>query len=157
MDLDASNLDASDHDVSNLDVSNLDVSNLDVMQAYTGALAQRMGIVLTEAGPQRVCASMPVQGNTQPFGLLHGGANGVLAESVGSIHSAIVAGVGFSIVGLDLSCTHHRGVTTGHVHAVSTILSSGRTISSTEIRITDDDGRAVCTSRLTCLIRPLQA
>jgi len=98
-----------------------------------------------------------VEGNTQPFGLLHGGASAVLAETVGSIHSAIVVGIGFSIVGLDLSCTHHRGVTAGHVHAVSTILSSGRTISSTEIRITDDDGRAVCTSRLTCLIRPLPA
>jgi 1,4-dihydroxy-2-naphthoyl-CoA hydrolase len=131
--------------------------DLDSLQAYSGALAKRMGIVLTEAGPERVCASMPVEGNTQPFGLLHGGASAVLAETVGSIHSAIVVGIGFSIVGLDLSCTHHRGVTAGHVHAVSTILSSGRTISSTEIRITGDDGRAVCTSRLTCLIRPLPA
>lgn len=120
-----------------------------------GALAVRMGIVLTEAGPDRVRASMPVEGNTQPMGLLHGGANGVLAESVGSIHSAIRAGAEYSIVGLDLSCTHHRGVRSGHVHAESSILAAGRTISSTEIRIVDDEGRAVCTSRLTCLLRPM--
>jgi uncharacterized protein (TIGR00369 family) len=129
--------------------------DLDLMQAYTGALADKMGIVLTEANIDRVCASMPVEGNTQPFGLLHGGANGVLAESVGSIHSAIRAGAGVSIVGLDLSCTHHRGVTSGSVHATSTILSAGRTISSTQIHIVDDAGRPVCTARLTCLLRPL--
>jgi uncharacterized protein (TIGR00369 family) len=130
--------------------------DLDFLQTFTGALADKMGIVLTEADQDRVCASMPVEGNTQPFGLLHGGANGVLAESVGSIHSAIRAGKDFSIVGLDLSCTHHRGVTSGLVHATSTILSAGRTISSTQIHIVDDAGRPVCTARLTCLLRPLE-
>lgn len=120
-----------------------------------GALAERMGILLTEAGPDRVRASMPVAGNTQPMGLLHGGASGVLAESVGSIHSAIRAGREYAVVGLDLSCTHHRGVRAGQVHAESTILAAGRTISSTQIRIVDDEGRAVCTSRLTCLLRPM--
>jgi uncharacterized protein (TIGR00369 family) len=128
--------------------------DLDFLRTHTGALAEKMGIELTEAGPERVRASMPVEGNTQPFGLLHGGANGVLAESVGSIHSAIVAGPDMSIVGLDLSCTHHRGVRSGSVHATSTILSAGRTISSTQIHIVDDEGRPVCTARLTCLVRP---
>ena len=124
------------------------------LQEHLGALAPRMGIVITSASLESLRASMPVSGNTQPMGLLHGGASAVLAETLGSVHSFLVAGADQSVVGLDLNCTHHRGVREGHVHATSTILSAGRTISATEIRIVDDAGRPVCTARLTCLIRP---
>ncbi len=113
-----------------------------------GALAEKMGIELVSASRERVVATMPVVGNTQPYGLLHGGASAVLAESLGSIHGALV-------VGVDLNCTHHRSATEGTVTAESTILSAGRTVVSTEIRITDDAGRPVCTARLTCLVRPV--
>lgn len=119
-----------------------------------GALAERMGIALHEVSVDRVVATMPVEGNTQPYGLLHGGASAVLAETVGSLHAAVHAGAGHQAVGLDISCTHHRSATTGTVTATSTPLSLGKTIASLSISIVDDEGRLVCTSRLTCLIRP---
>ncbi len=118
-----------------------------------GALAERMGIEVVEAGPGRVVLRMPVEGNTQPYGLLHGGASAVLAEQAGSVAGSLHAGPDRLIVGLDLSCTHHRGVTSGTVTAVATPLSEGRTIAAYEIRIADDAGRPVCTARLTCLMR----
>ncbi len=120
-----------------------------------GALAEKMGIELVSASRERVVATMPVVGNTQPYGLLHGGASAVLAESLGSIHGALHAGPENMVVGVDLNCTHHRSATEGTVTAESTILSAGRTVVSTEIRITDDSGRPVCTARLTCLVRPV--
>jgi uncharacterized protein (TIGR00369 family) len=120
-----------------------------------GALGDRMGMVLLEAGPQRVVITMPVEGNTQPYGLLHGGANAVLVEQAGSIGAAMHAGPDHLVVGLDITCTHHRGVRDGIVTAVAEPLSLGRTVTSYEVRITDEGGRLVCTGRLTCLIRPV--
>lgn len=120
-----------------------------------GPLAESMGITFVEAAPGRVVATMPVEGNTQPFGLLHGGASAVLAETVGSVAGWLHAGPGFAVVGVDLSCSHHRAAREGIVTAVATPLSEGRTICAYDIRITDEQGRPVCTARLTCLIRPL--
>ncbi len=119
-----------------------------------GALAEKMGIELRSASAERVVGTMPVAGNTQPYGLLHGGASAVLAESLGSVHAALNAGPENVVVGLDLNCTHHRGLTDGVVTGEATTLSAGRTIVATEIRITDEQGRPVCTARLTCLVRP---
>ncbi len=110
-------------------------------------------MVVIEAAPERVVISMPVEGNTQPFGLLHGGANAILVETAGSIGAALHAGKGKAVVGLDITCTHHRGVRTGSVTATATPLSLGRTVTSYEVAIVDDEGRRVCTGRLTCLIR----
>ena len=118
-----------------------------------GALCERMGVAVVECTPERVVLTMPVDGNTQPFGLLHGGANAVLVETAGSIGAAMHAGPGKAVVGLDISCTHHRSATDGRVTAVATPLSLGRTVTSYEVRVTDDQGRALCTGRLTCLIR----
>lgn len=120
-----------------------------------GPLAQSMGIRIIEAVPGRVVATMPVEGNTQPFGLLHGGASAVLAETTGSIAGWLHAGPGHAVVGLDLSCTHHRGAREGLVTAIATPLTEGRTICSYDIRICDEQARPVCTARLTCLIRPV--
>lgn len=120
-----------------------------------GALADRMGITLLEARPGRVVATMPVEGNTQPYGLLNGGASAVLAETLGSIAGALAAGPDHFVVGLDLNCTHHRGPREGLVTGVATPLSEGRTVASYEIRITDERDRPVCTARLTCLVRPV--
>lgn len=117
-----------------------------------GELSERMGIELLEASAERVVARMPVDGNRQPFGLLHGGANVVLAESIGSIAAAI-HGNGRIPVGLDVSATHHRAVTEGWVTGVAQAISLGRTIAAYEIVITDEAGRRTCTARLTCLLR----
>ena len=121
--------------------------------AGAGALAERMNIVVVEAAPGRVVGTMPVEGNTQPYGLLHGGASAVLAESLGSIAGALHAGPDRMVVGVDLSCTHHRGVRSGLVTGVATPLHEGQTIATYQITICDEEGHLVCTARLTCLIR----
>lgn len=120
-----------------------------------GALCEAMGVELVEASAERVVLTMPVAGNTQPYGLLHGGANAVLVETAGSIGAALHAGEGFMVVGLDISCTHHRGTREGTVTAVAEPLSLGRTVTSYQVRVTDEQGRPLCTGRLTCLIRPV--
>ncbi|GAB2663071.1 hypothetical protein GCM10027271_22080 [Saccharopolyspora gloriosae] len=116
-------------------------------------LQYRMGIEYVEWSPERVVATMPVEGNKQPYGLLHGGANAVLAESVGSIASALHAGEGRIAVGLELSCTHHRSATEGVVTGVALPLHRGRSTATYEIVVTDEQGRRTCTARLTCVIR----
>ena len=120
-----------------------------------GALADRMNIVVTEAEAGRVVATMPVAGNTQPYGLLHGGASAVLAESIGSIAGAIHAGPDHMVVGIDLSCTHHRAVREGIVTGTATALHEGRTVATYGITIRDEKGQLVCTARLTCQIRKI--
>jgi uncharacterized protein (TIGR00369 family) len=116
-----------------------------------GTLLQLMGIVVSEASPERVVATMPVRGNTQPYGLLHGGASCVLAESLGSIGSALhAAGYDKVAVGVDINATHHRAVRAGTVTGVATPSYLGRTTTSYEVVITDDRDKRVCTARITC-------
>ncbi|WP_246074974.1 PaaI family thioesterase [Nonomuraea terrae] len=112
-----------------------------------------MGIEFLEAGPERVVGRMPVEGNTQPYGLLHGGASAVLAETLGSVGAAIHAGPERIAVGIEINATHHRSATSGHVTGVATRLHGGRTLATYAIEITDEQGRLVCTSRLTCMLR----
>jgi 1,4-dihydroxy-2-naphthoyl-CoA hydrolase len=121
-----------------------------------GALAERMGISITEASPHRVVATMPVDGNTQPYGLLHGGASCVLAETLGSIGAALHAATvndGGIAVGVDINATHHKGLRSGQVTGVATPVHLGRSTATYEIVITDETGTRVCTARLTCLLR----
>lgn len=120
-----------------------------------GALAERMGVVLTEASPERVVGTMPVEGNTQPYGLLHGGASCVLAETLGSIGAALH---GMTVsrplsLGIDINATHHRAVRTGLVTGVASPVNRGGSVATYEIVITDETGDRVCTARLTCLLR----
>lgn len=116
-------------------------------------LAGRMGVTVTAASAAQVTGSMPVDGNTQPYGLLHGGASCVLAETLGSLGAALTAGPDRFAVGVEISATHHRAVASGSVTGVATRLHAGRSITSYEIVISDDQGRRVCTARLTCLLR----
>ncbi|SES78090.1 uncharacterized domain 1-containing protein [Nonomuraea wenchangensis] len=120
---------------------------------HDGTLASRMGIEFLEAGPDRVVGRMPVEGNTQPYGLLHGGASVVLAETLGSVAAAIHAGPERIAVGVEINATHHRSARSGHVTGVATRLHAGRTLATYDIEITDEEGRRVCTSRLTCMLR----
>jgi 1,4-dihydroxy-2-naphthoyl-CoA hydrolase len=128
-----------------------DVSSLGM--DLTGTLIERMGIEVLEATRQRLVATMPVVGNTQPYGLLHGGASVVLAETLGSIGAGLHAGPGRIAVGLDINATHHRAARDGLVTGTATLLSGGRTLVSYDVVITDEGGRRVCTSRITCLLR----
>jgi 1,4-dihydroxy-2-naphthoyl-CoA hydrolase len=119
-------------------------------------LGTRMGIEVTEATPEKVVARMPVEGNTQPFGLLHGGASCVIAESVGSIAATIHGYPTHYAVGIEINCSHHRGVREGWVTATATPIKVGRQVASFHIEITDDGGRSVATARLTCLLQPYE-
>lgn len=114
-------------------------------------LDNKLGIEVTEANADRVVATMPARGNLQPYGLLHGGANASLAETLGSIAASLNAPDGLPVVGLELSCTHHRGVREGTVTGVAVPLHAGRSTSTFEITITDEQGRRTCTARLTCV------
>jgi uncharacterized protein (TIGR00369 family) len=118
-----------------------------------GELGERMGIEILEAGADRMVGRMPVAGNRQPFGLLHGGASVVLAETLGSIAAAIHGGPEKVPVGIEINATHHASATAGHVTGTATAISRGRTLATYEVVIVDDDGRRLCTSRITCLLR----
>ena len=121
-----------------------------------GVLGERMGITIVEAAPERIVGSMPVDGNTQPYGLLHGGASCVLAETVGSI-GAVLHGATVDrpyAVGVDINATHHKAVRSGTVTGVATPVHRGRTVVTYEIVITDESGERVCTARLTCVLLP---
>jgi 1,4-dihydroxy-2-naphthoyl-CoA hydrolase len=114
-----------------------------------------MGITITDAAPDRVVATMPVEGNTQPYGLLHGGASCVLAETVGSI-AAVLHGMTVDrpmAVGVDINATHHKAIRSGTVTAVATPAHRGRSAATFDIVITDEGGARVCTARLTCMLR----
>jgi uncharacterized protein (TIGR00369 family) len=126
---------------------------LDVIrQRGIGALDQKMGIEIIEASPSRLVGTMPVEGNTQPIGLLHGGANVVLAESLGSIGTQLHAGANRKIVGVDINATHHKSATSGIVTGVATAITLGKTLCSYQVEITNEKGERTCTARITCLI-----
>lgn len=113
----------------------------------------RLGITFGELTRGRVTGTVPVAGNRQPYGLMHGGASAVLAEALGSVAAAIHAGEDRVAVGVALTATHHRAATDGLVTGVCTPLQEGRSIASYLIELTDEDGRRVCTATLTCALR----
>ena len=117
-----------------------------------GTLDKKMGIEIIEASPERLVGTMPVEGNTQPFGLLHGGANVVLAESLGSVGTHLHAGPTRRIVGIEISASHHKSATSGVVTAVATAVTLGKTLCTYNVEITNDKGERTCTARITCLI-----
>ena len=126
---------------------------LEQVNAHRGQLAESMGVLITDIAEDSISATMPVAGNTQPVGLLHGGASAVLAETVGSIGAALHAGPARYPVGIELNCTHLSAARSGQVHAVARPLKLGRTLTSHSIEIRNDEGDLVCSARLTCLIR----
>jgi len=119
-----------------------------------GGLNEKLGVEILEFSAERVVGTMPVEGNTQPYGLLHGGASIALAETLGSIGSAVHAHPDRLSVGTDINATHHRSATSGIVTGVATAIHLGRTSASYEIVITDERGKRVCTSRITCALLP---
>jgi uncharacterized protein (TIGR00369 family) len=125
--------------------------------AARGSLLERMGIELTHVAADLTTGTMPVEGNTQPAGVLHGGASVVLAETLGSVAAQQHAGPHRAAVGLDVNATHHRAVRSGTVYGEARALHLGRTTAAYEIVVTDDAGRRVCTARLTCMVLDLRA
>lgn len=126
---------------------------LAAVNASAGALSHAMGITFTEVAAERVVATMPVEGNTQPYGLLHGGASCVLAETVASMGAALYAGGDRLALGIEINATHHRTVSEGRLTAVAIPLHLGRSFGTYDVAITDQIGRRICTSRVTCTFR----
>ena len=118
-----------------------------------GELSVKMGIEFTELSASYSVARMPVEGNTQVIGLLHGGAHVVIAESLGSVSSAIHAGPGRYAVGIEINATHSRSITSGWVTATCTAISLGRTLATHEIVMTDEEGRRLSTVRMTNFLK----
>jgi 1,4-dihydroxy-2-naphthoyl-CoA hydrolase len=127
----------------------------DVLTQMTqGALSDTMGIQIRQASPDLVIGTMPVAGNTQPYGLLHGGASCVLAETLGSIGAALHgARQGKIAVGIEINATHHRGLQSGTVTGTARPIHLGGTLATYEVSIVDERERKVCTARLTCMLR----
>jgi 1,4-dihydroxy-2-naphthoyl-CoA hydrolase len=124
-----------------------------LVESRGGMLTDKMGIEFLELSASRSVARMPVEGNTQVVGLLHGGAHVVLGESLGSISAAIHAGAGRYVVGIEINATHSRSITQGWVTGTCTALVLGRTLSTHEIVMTDDQGRRLSTVRMTNMTR----
>lgn len=119
-----------------------------------GELIPAMGIKFQELTAERSVAIMPVAGNTQPIGLLHGGANVVLAETLGSIASGVHGGEKLVAVGVDINATHVRPAVSGYVTATCTAVKLGRTLCIHSIEIVDERGRVTCTARITNMLIP---
>jgi uncharacterized protein (TIGR00369 family) len=120
----------------------------------SSALDEKLGLETTDWDPRRVVGRTPVDGNTQPFGLLHGGATCSLVEAVGSHAAALGAGPDARVVGIELNASYHLAATSGHVTAVCTPLGSELPLAAFAIEVSDDGGRMTASARLTCMVRP---
>jgi|TARA_B110000285_G_scaffold86402_1_gene99058 1,4-dihydroxy-2-naphthoyl-CoA hydrolase len=127
---------------------------LEIMQRRgLGDLADRMGIELKELSAERAVATMPVSGNTQPLGVLHGGAHVVLGESLGSFAANVHAHPWGYAVGIEINATHHSSATEGVVTGTCTAVKLGRSLTSHEIKVTDEAGKLLSTIRITNFLR----
>ena len=126
---------------------------IEELQAGMGELNEKLGVVFVEASHEQVVATMPVEGNRQPYGLLHGGASVALGETLGSVLAALNCPPDRSAVGIEINATHHRSALAGLVTGVTTPLNVGRTLVTSETVVSDESGRRVCTVRLTCMLR----
>ena len=113
-------------------------------------LDRKLGFVMTELSPERVVGSIPVEGNQQPFGLLHGGATGVLVETLASMGAMAHGYPGRAGVGVDLNVTHLRSAREGRVTGTATALHLGRSVAAYQVEVVDDDGNLTAVGRLTC-------
>jgi 1,4-dihydroxy-2-naphthoyl-CoA hydrolase len=122
-------------------------------EAMRGTLMETLGIEWLELTRERIVARLPIEGNTQVYGVLHGGATAALVESVGSFGTIVVAGLDKRAVGVHLSVDHLRAVSVGHVTATGVPLRVGRSVAVWDVRVNDDGGELVAVGRLTVSIR----
>jgi uncharacterized protein (TIGR00369 family) len=116
-------------------------------------LDDKLGIEIVDFDPERMVATMPVKGNEQPYGLLHGGATCALMETIGSWAAALSAGPDRQVVGIELNVSYLRAATEGVVTAVCTPVRRGRTLLTFLIEVSDEQGRPTASGRLTCLAK----
>jgi 1,4-dihydroxy-2-naphthoyl-CoA hydrolase len=123
---------------------------INALNSHRGEHNLSLGIAFVAAEPGRLTATMPVDGNRQPFGLLHGGASAAFAETLGSCLANLAAPEGTVPVGVDLNATHHRSAQSGLVTGVCTPIHEGRSTATYQVEISNEAGKRVCTARLTC-------
>lgn len=123
-----------------------------VVPSTSGTLLDRLGIEVTHLDADGATGTMPVAGNTQPYGLLHGGASAALAETLGSLAAHVHAGPGRAAVGVELNATHHRSARQGTVTGTARAVHRGRSLATYEVVVEDREGRRLCTARLTCML-----
>jgi 1,4-dihydroxy-2-naphthoyl-CoA hydrolase len=136
-----------------------DLSPADLAPLSKNTMGETLGIVITEVGPDYLRGTMPVDNRTkQPYGLLHGGASCVLAETLGSIASACVVDTSkFYCVGLEINANHMRAVRSGMVTGTARPLHLGGSTHVWEIKIENEEGKLVCASRLTVMVVPIKS
>ena len=134
-------------------LDNLDPELQDRFSSGGGELTRKMGIELLEISAERTVGRMPVEGNRQVVGILHGGAHVVLGETLGSVAAAVHAGAGRYAVGIDINATHTKSIADGWVTATCTAISLGKTICVHEIIVTNEAGERLSTVRITNLLR----
>ncbi len=119
----------------------------------TSPLDLKMGMILDEVTPTRAVGRYPVEGNTQPFGLWHGGASCVVAETLASLAAAAEVGPNGVAVGVDINATHLVAARAGWITGVATALRIGNTLATYDVTLTDDEGQQVCAARITIALR----
>ena len=131
--------------------ADVDLEQLNALSRDTAI--QSLGIVFTGIGADWLRATMPVDARThQPYGLLHGGASVLLAETLGSSAGGLCAPEGCGVVGIEINANHLRPAMTGHVTGRASPIHLGRRTQVWNIEIRDDRGRLVCVSRLTVAV-----
>lgn len=125
----------------------------DWFHGLSSALDEKLGIELIEVTPTRATCRCPVEGNTQPFGLWHGGASCVIAETLASLAAAAEVGPAGAVTGVDINATHLRPATSGWVHGVATAIRIGGSLATYDVTLTDDAGEQVCAARITVFLK----
>lgn len=113
-------------------------------------LDRKLGLVLTELSADRVVGSIPISGNEQPFGMLHGGASAALVETLASMGAMAHGHPGRAGVGVDLNITHLRRARGTHVTGTATAVHLGGSVVTYQVDVRDDEGTLTATGRLTC-------
>lgn len=137
----------------NEDVKSSEAAAKLLAERSVGELAEKMGIEIIELSAERAVATMPVAGNMQPFGVLHGGAHVVLGESLGSMAANVWAYPDRVAVGIEVNASHSRSATSGVVTGTCTAINLGKSLTVHEIVITDEQGRRLSTVRITNFLR----
>ncbi|MGH2772499.1 MAG: PaaI family thioesterase [Actinomycetota bacterium] len=127
-----------------------------VLERGAGPLMEKIGVEFLDVGPEKVTARIPVKGNEQYFGLLHGGANAALAETVASV-GAWVRDPSKDVLGMELKVNHLKGASDGWVTATAVPLHAGQTTAVWEVRIRDGEGRLTAFATVTVAIRDRDA
>jgi 1,4-dihydroxy-2-naphthoyl-CoA hydrolase len=151
------NSDGAPQNKSRLDINMSELSPEELTKALNqnglGELAERMGIKLIEVSANKTVGTMPVEGNRQPLGLLNGGANALLAETLGSIAANVAAYPDRVAVGVDINVTHHKGVKEGLVKGFATPSHLGKSTGSYVIDIFNDKDERTASARLTVFFK----